>query len=68
MNIPRLTAHYTRHTVVTLALKAGSIVQEARALARHASINSTMIYTHHLDRSTAGTSDKAANAIFEGGE
>ncbi len=46
----RITAHSLRHTAVTLALMAGATVQEAQAMARHANINTTMIYAHNLDR------------------
>jgi integrase/recombinase XerC/integrase/recombinase XerD len=35
---------------VTLALQAGATVQEAPALARHANINTTLIYAHNIDR------------------
>lgn len=47
---PRLTAHSIRHTAVTLALLGGASLQEAQAMARHSSINTTMIYAHNLDR------------------
>lgn len=47
---PRLTAHSVRHTAVTLALLGGATPQEAQAMARHSSINTTMIYAHNLDR------------------
>ena len=46
----RLTAHSLRHTAVTFALKAGASLQAAQAMARHQSINTTMIYAHNLDR------------------
>jgi integrase/recombinase XerC/integrase/recombinase XerD len=46
----RLTAHSLRHTAVTLALQAGASVQEAQAMARHANINTTLIYSHNIDR------------------
>lgn len=46
----RLTAHSLRHTGITLALEAGATVQEAQALARHANINTTLIYAHNIDR------------------
>ncbi len=46
----RITPHSLRHTAITLALKAGATIQEAQALARHHSINTTMIYAHNLDR------------------
>jgi integrase/recombinase XerC/integrase/recombinase XerD len=46
----RLTAHSLRHSAVTFALMGGSTIQEAQSLARHASINTTLIYAHNLDR------------------
>ena len=46
----RLTAHSLRHTAITLSLKAGATIQEAQALARHANINTTLIYAHNIDR------------------
>jgi len=46
----RLTAHSLRHTAITLSLKAGATIQEAQALGRHASINTTLIYAHNIDR------------------
>lgn len=50
----RLTAHSLRHTAVTFALLGGATVQEAQVMARHASISTTMIYAHNLDRMEAG--------------
>ena len=46
----RLSAHSLRHTAITLALSAGASIQEAQAMARHASINTTMIYAHNINR------------------
>lgn len=46
----RITAHSTRHTAVTLSLLGGATVQEAQAMARHSSINTTMIYSHNINR------------------
>lgn len=46
----RLTAHSLRHTAITLSLLAGATPQEARALARHADINTTLIYAHNINR------------------
>lgn len=54
MSSARLTAHSLRHTAVTFALMGGATVQEAQAMARHASISTTMIYAHNLDRLNAG--------------
>jgi integrase/recombinase XerC/integrase/recombinase XerD len=46
----RLTAHSCRHSAVTFALLGGATVQEAQALARHSDINTTLIYSHNIDR------------------
>ncbi len=46
----RITPHSLRHTAITFALKGGATLQEAQAMARHQSINTTMIYAHNLDR------------------
>lgn len=46
----RLSAHSLRHTAITLALTAGASIQEAMGMARHTSINTTMIYAHNIDR------------------
>lgn len=45
-----LTAHSTRHTFITLFLLNGGTLEEARQIARHNSINTTMIYNHAIDR------------------
>ena len=45
-----LTAHSTRHTFITLFLMNGGTLEEARQIARHSSINTTMIYNHSLER------------------
>ena len=50
----KLTAHSLRHTAVTFALLGGASVQETQAMARHASISTTMIYAHNIDRMAAG--------------
>lgn len=46
----RITTHSTRHTAITLSLIAGAGLQETQALARHTNINTTMIYSHNLNR------------------
>jgi integrase/recombinase XerC/integrase/recombinase XerD len=48
----RITAHSLRHTAVTLSLLGGAKVEEAQKMARHSSIETTMIYAHHIDRIT----------------
>ncbi len=46
----RLTAHSLRHTAITLSLLAGATPQEARVMARHADINTTLVYAHNINR------------------
>lgn len=50
LNDSRLTAHSLRHTAITLSLLAGATPQEARAMARHSDINTTLIYAHNINR------------------
>ena len=50
LNSDKLTAHSLRHTAITLSLLAGASIQEAQALGRHANINTTMIYSHNINR------------------
>lgn len=45
-----LTAHSLRHTSLTFALKGGASLQETKELARHSDINTTLIYSHNIDR------------------
>ncbi len=63
----RLTSHSLRHTTVTLALQAGASIQEARAMARHSSINTTMIYAHNLNRIENGA-ELRVDALLYGNE
>lgn len=63
-NSPRLTAHSLRHTGITLALLRGASLEEAQEYARHASISTTMIYNHALDRAKNGCSLAVSNSIF----
>lgn len=60
----RLTAHSLRHTAITLALLAGRDITEVQQFARHANLNTTMIYNHALDQAKNGCSDAITNAIF----
>ena len=46
----RITTHSTRHTAITLSIMAGADVVKVQEMARHKSLNTTMIYIHDLDR------------------
>lgn len=60
----RLTAHSMRHTTATLNLLNGGTVEETQQLLRHTNINTTMIYSHALERAKNGSEDRVAAAIF----
>jgi integrase/recombinase XerC/integrase/recombinase XerD len=47
---PKLTPHSLRHTAITTALVAGATLQEVKTMARHSDINTTLIYSHNIDR------------------
>jgi site-specific recombinase XerD len=59
-----LTAHSMRHTAITLSLLAGATIQEAQTLARHSSVNTTMIYAHNIER-ISGAPERKIDAILE---
>jgi len=50
----RLTAHSLRHTFATITLKNGADVMAVKDAMRHQSVNTTMIYTHTIDRMANG--------------
>jgi len=62
-----LTAHSLRHTAVTFALLGGATVQEVQAMARHANLNTTMIYAHNLSKIEA-RAERSIDAYLQGGE
>lgn len=49
-NSKDLTAHSLRHTATTFVLKGGGDLQEAKEFARHSDINTTLIYSHNINR------------------
>lgn len=63
-NSPRLTAHSLRHTAVTISFLEGRDVTEVQQFARHADINTTMIYNHALELANNGCSEAISRAIF----
>ena len=60
----RLTAHSLRHTAGTLNLLHGGTLEETQQLLRHSNINTTMIYSHHLQRASNNSEARIAGAIF----
>jgi integrase/recombinase XerC len=63
-NSEKLTAHSTRHTAVTLALLGGQSLQEVKQFARHQNLETTLIYSHNLDRAKNNCEATIAKAIF----
>ena len=64
LNSDRLTAHSLRHTAATLNLLNGATVEETRQLLDHSNINTTLIYSHALERAKNNSELRIANAIF----
>ena len=60
----RLTAHSLRHTAATLNLLNGGTVEETKQLLGHANINTTLIYSHALERARNNSEERIAKAIF----
>jgi integrase/recombinase XerC len=46
------STHSLRHTAITNAIQHNAPIQKVRAMARHRSIDTTMIYVHETDRVT----------------
>jgi integrase/recombinase XerC len=64
LNSDRLTAHSFRHTAATLNLLNGGTVEETQQLLDHANINTTLIYSHALERASNNSENRIASAIF----
>ena len=64
LNNKRLTAHSLRHSAATSMLLAGVDLTQVQAVLRHKNINTTLIYSHHIDRLKNHAEDAAANAFF----
>lgn len=60
----RLTAHSLRHTCATLNLLNGATVEETKQLLGHQNINTTLIYSHALERAKNNSEKRIAKAIF----
>lgn len=64
LNSDRLTAHSLRHTTATLNLLNGGTPEETMQLLRHSNLNTTLIYSHALERAKNNSEERVAKAIF----
>ena len=64
LNSDRLTAHSLRHTTATLNLLNGGTPEETMQLLRHANLNTTLIYSHALERINNKSEARITKAIF----
>lgn len=60
----KLTAHSLRHTAATLALLNNAKPEEVQQMLDHQNLNTTLIYSHTLDRTKNNSEQKVARAIF----
>lgn len=64
-NTGKLTAHSLRHTGVTALLKAnGGYIQQAQRFARHKNLNTTLIYSHNIEREKDHSEQMVYNYLF----
>lgn len=64
LNSERWTAHSLRHTAATLNLQAGASIEETKQLLDHKNINTTLIYSHALERAKNKSEERIAKVIF----
>ncbi len=62
----RISPHSLRHSAITFSINGGATLQQAKAMARHQNINTTLIYVHNLDRRKNAAEFKIDNVL--GGE
>ena len=60
----KLSAHSLRHTSITLGLELGMTIQEAQQHARHASPETTGIYSHNLKKSKQHSEQRISDYLF----
>lgn len=63
-NTHRISAHSLRHSSVTFLLEAGATMQEAQEHARHSKMETTLIYSHNLDKKKQHTEQRVYNFLF----
>ena len=61
----RLTAHSLRHSAATAMLLAGVDLVKVQQILRHKNVNTTLIYSHHLERLKNHGEDSAADTFLD---
>ena len=61
----RHTAHSLRHTAATQALLNGVPLAQVQQVLRHSNINTTLIYSHSIERMKNKSEQTVADAIFK---
>lgn len=61
----RLTAHSLRHSAATAMLLAGVDLVKVQQILRHKNVNTTLIYSHFLERQKNHGEDAAANSFLD---
>lgn len=61
----RISAHSLRHSSVTFLLEAGATLQEAQMHARHASPETTTIYSHNIEQRKQHTEQRIYDYLFD---
>ena len=64
LNSKRLTAHSLRHSAATAMLLKGVDLVKVQQILRHKNVNTTLIYSHHLERLKNHGEDAAADTFF----
>ena len=54
---PTKTTHSLRHSAISAAIRNGASLTQVQAMARHANINTTMIYFHETGRTSEPAED-----------
>lgn len=60
----RLTTHSTRHTAITLSLLSGADLIDVKDMARHQSVDTTLLYAHNVKR-LENAPEKKLEQVFE---
>ena len=64
INDSRHTAHSLRHSMITLALKSGEDLESVKMAARHARVETTLIYSHAIEREKNNAELAVGKMIF----